>query len=75
LVRLRSPTFQQAEWNEQDREQKTIDYDCSAAGSAGFAQCNAAKSALKASMLLFLLASKGKENRTNGDNLFVYSSF
>jgi len=49
LVQLRSPTFQQAKWNEQGSEHITIDYGCSAAGSAGFEECNVAKSALKAS--------------------------
>jgi len=61
LVRLRSPNFQQAEWNEQGSEDKTIIYDCSAAGSVGFAECNAAKSALKASRLLFLWPQKEKK--------------
>jgi hypothetical protein len=52
----------------QDFELKTIVYDCSAAGYAGFAERSGAKSALKASRLLFLLASKGKE-RKNGNFL------
>jgi hypothetical protein len=55
--------LQRAKCHLQDFERKTIVYDCSAAGYAGFAERSGAKSALKASRLLFLLASKGKEKK------------